>query len=68
MRRVENRTCVITGAAVGIGRACALRLAQEGARVALFDVLDTGPIVPEDAPAYAEVYRRGMRELSGLFT
>lgn len=40
MRRVENRTCVITGAALGIGRASALRLAQEGARVALFDVLD----------------------------
>jgi hypothetical protein len=33
---------------------------------ALFDVLDTGPIPPEDAPAYAEVYRRGMRELSEL--
>lgn len=40
MRRVGNRTCLITGAALGIGRACALRLAQEGARVALFDVLD----------------------------
>ena len=40
MQRVNGKTCIITGAAVGIGRACALRLAQEGARVALFDILD----------------------------
>jgi NAD(P)-dependent dehydrogenase (short-subunit alcohol dehydrogenase family) len=30
----------VTGAALGIGRACALRLAEEGAIVALFDVHD----------------------------
>ena len=41
MNRVRDKTCIVTGAAVGIGRACALRLAQEGARVALFDLLDT---------------------------
>ena len=40
MNRVKNKVCIITGAALGIGRACALRLAEEGARVALFDVLD----------------------------
>jgi NAD(P)-dependent dehydrogenase (short-subunit alcohol dehydrogenase family) len=40
MNRVENKVCIVTGAALGIGRACALRLAQEGARLALFDVLD----------------------------
>lgn len=40
MKRVAGKTCIITGAALGIGRACALRLAEEGARVALFDVLD----------------------------
>jgi NAD(P)-dependent dehydrogenase (short-subunit alcohol dehydrogenase family) len=40
MNRVQDKVCIVTGAAVGIGRACALRLAQEGARVALFDVLD----------------------------
>jgi NAD(P)-dependent dehydrogenase (short-subunit alcohol dehydrogenase family) len=40
MDRVRGKTCIVTGAALGIGRACALRLAQEGARVALFDVLD----------------------------
>ena len=30
----------MTGAAQGIGRACALRLAEEGAQLALFDVMD----------------------------
>jgi NAD(P)-dependent dehydrogenase (short-subunit alcohol dehydrogenase family) len=40
MNRVQGKVCIITGAALGIGRACALRLAQEGARIALFDLLD----------------------------
>ena len=30
----------VRGRAGGIGRACALRLAEEGARIAAFDVLD----------------------------
>jgi NAD(P)-dependent dehydrogenase (short-subunit alcohol dehydrogenase family) len=33
MRRFADRTAVVTGAASGIGRATAVRLAQEGARV-----------------------------------
>lgn len=37
MQRLEARLAVITGAAVGIGRACAMRLAREGARLALVD-------------------------------
>jgi NAD(P)-dependent dehydrogenase (short-subunit alcohol dehydrogenase family) len=40
MNRVQGKVCIVTGAALGLGRACALRLAQEGARVALFDMLD----------------------------
>lgn len=40
MNRVKDKVCIVTGAALGIGRACALRLAQEGARIAMFDVLD----------------------------
>jgi NAD(P)-dependent dehydrogenase (short-subunit alcohol dehydrogenase family) len=40
MQRVNGKTCIVTGAALGIGRACALRLAGEGAQLALFDVLD----------------------------
>ncbi len=34
----QGRSALITGAAVGIGRATAIRFAQEGADVALFDV------------------------------
>ena len=37
MQRLEGRLVAITGAAVGIGRACAVRLAAEGARLALID-------------------------------
>jgi len=40
MKRVDKKTCVITGAALGIGKACAQRLADEGANIALFDMLD----------------------------
>lgn len=40
MKRLKGKTCIVTGAALGIGAACALRLGEEGARLALFDVLD----------------------------
>jgi len=40
MHRVNGKTCIVTGAALGIGAAAARRLAQEGARVALFDLRD----------------------------
>ncbi|MFC9454374.1 SDR family NAD(P)-dependent oxidoreductase [Streptomyces sp. NPDC056983] len=38
MTRYENKTCVVTGGAQGIGRACAEKLAAEGGRVAIFDL------------------------------
>ena len=36
--RLQGKTCVITGAARGIGRACAVRFAQEGAKLVLIDL------------------------------
>jgi NAD(P)-dependent dehydrogenase (short-subunit alcohol dehydrogenase family) len=40
VQRVKGKVCIVTGAALGIGRACAHRLAEAGANLALFDVLD----------------------------
>ena len=38
---LEDRVAIVTGAAQGIGAACAERLSQDGAAVALWDVDDT---------------------------
>jgi 2-hydroxycyclohexanecarboxyl-CoA dehydrogenase len=37
LKRLENRAGIVTGGASGIGRAIALRLAHDGAAVAIFD-------------------------------
>ena len=54
-RRFEGKVALVTGAAGGIGRAAAVRFAQEGARVALVDLAGT----PMDITAQA------MREVGG---
>ena len=41
MNRLAGKTAVVTGGSVGIGRACVIRMAEEGARVAILDVLET---------------------------
>ena len=40
MKRVEGKIAVVTGGAVGIGRAACLQLAREGAKVAVTDIAD----------------------------
>lgn len=41
MNRMRGKSAVVTGGALGIGRACALKLAEEGAVVTVTD-LDAG--------------------------
>ena len=40
--RLKDKRAIITGAASGIGRAAAIRFAQEGARVSIVDIDETG--------------------------
>jgi NAD(P)-dependent dehydrogenase (short-subunit alcohol dehydrogenase family) len=40
-QRLEGRVAVVTGGANGIGRACCVRFAEEGADVVVADLLDT---------------------------
>lgn len=40
MKRVEGKVAIVTGGALGIGRAACLELAKEGAKVAVTDIVD----------------------------
>ena len=42
MGRVENKVALITGAAMGLGRAAAVLLAQEGAKIVVTDINKSG--------------------------
>ena len=47
MKRTPDRVALITGACGGLGRATALRLAQEGAHLALFDRVPTAELAAQ---------------------
>jgi NAD(P)-dependent dehydrogenase (short-subunit alcohol dehydrogenase family) len=40
MNRLAGKTAIVTGGAVGIGRACVERMVEEGASVAIFDLME----------------------------
>jgi len=42
MGRLEGKRAIVTGAASGIGRASAVRFAEEGAAVLIADLADVG--------------------------
>ena len=58
MRGLADKVAVVTGAGSGIGRACAVRLAEEGARVAAVDVV--GERAEETAHAIVETGGRAV--------
>jgi NAD(P)-dependent dehydrogenase (short-subunit alcohol dehydrogenase family) len=50
----ERRVAVVTGGARGIGRSCALRIAEEGRDVVVADVLDMGHDVVKEIEALGQ--------------
>lgn len=56
MNRLQGKVAVVTGAALGLGRATAIRMAEEGASVAVTDLLET-----EGQALAAELTARGFK-------
>ncbi len=55
MRRLEGKTAIVTGAVVGNGRAFCRRLASEGARVMIADIVDAEEVLEEVSQAGGEI-------------
>ena len=44
MSRLKDRIAVVSGAAAGIGRAAAIRLAAEGAKIEILDIKNASEV------------------------
>lgn len=55
-RRLEGRIAVISGAATGLGKAAAIRLANEGAKIEILDIKDASETVQEIRSAGGEAW------------
>ena len=53
MGRISNKVVIITGAASGLGKADAIRLSEEGAKLVLTDInVQEGKLVVKDCKIY----------------
>jgi len=69
--RFEGKTAIVTGASRGIGRACAVRLATEGAKVAVVDVAEpeaSNDLIEElkEAPGSVRAFQCDVRDAEAV--
>ncbi|MFM2327231.1 MAG: hypothetical protein RIR31_1433, partial [Bacteroidota bacterium] len=55
MKRFENKICLVTGAASGIGKATAIAFAKEGAKIVAADISDMSATETEIKKLNAEI-------------